>query len=114
MQHIVELKPEICSLDMGSMNMGPYVFVNTPGYLETVREIERRIKSLVRWNAMAMVVRANRLHPADGGDLGGHELHAKPAARELAVVRLRHIASPVSDGGAGRAARRPPATSASR
>ena len=35
-QHIVELKPEICSLDMGSMNMGPYVFVNTPGYLEAM------------------------------------------------------------------------------
>jgi uncharacterized protein (DUF849 family) len=35
-QHILELKPEICSLDMGSMNMGPYVFVNTPGYLETM------------------------------------------------------------------------------
>jgi uncharacterized protein (DUF849 family) len=34
--HIVELKPEICSLDMGSMNMGPYVFVNTPGYLEAM------------------------------------------------------------------------------
>jgi uncharacterized protein (DUF849 family) len=33
-QHIIELKPEICSLDMGSMNMGPHVFVNTPGYLE--------------------------------------------------------------------------------
>src|SRR5471030_2147941 len=26
----------------------------------------------MRWNAMAMVVKANRLHPADGGDLGGH------------------------------------------
>jgi 3-dehydrocarnitine:acetyl-CoA trimethylamine transferase len=35
-QHIVELKPDICSLDMGSMNMGPHVFVNTPGYLETM------------------------------------------------------------------------------
>ena len=35
-QHIIELKPEICSLDMGSMNMGQYVFVNTPGYLETM------------------------------------------------------------------------------
>jgi uncharacterized protein (DUF849 family) len=33
-QHIVELKPDICSLDMGSMNMGQHVFVNTPGYLE--------------------------------------------------------------------------------
>jgi len=32
------------------------------------REIERRIKSLVRWNAMAMVHRANKLH----GGVGGH------------------------------------------
>ncbi len=32
------------------------------------REIERRIKSIVRWNAMAMVVRANR---AESG-IGGH------------------------------------------
>jgi len=35
-------------------------------------EYEERIRSYVRWNAMAMVVRANRLNPADGGDLGGH------------------------------------------
>jgi pyruvate dehydrogenase E1 component len=51
---------------------------NTP-YINTIpaskqppypgsREIERRIKSLVRWNAMAMVVRANR---EDHG-IGGH------------------------------------------
>jgi pyruvate dehydrogenase E1 component len=32
------------------------------------RQIERRIRSLIRWNAMAMVVRANRLYPG----LGGH------------------------------------------
>src|SRR3979409_1085953 len=35
-QHIIELKPDICSLDRGSMNRGQYVFVNTPGYLETM------------------------------------------------------------------------------
>ncbi len=35
-RHVLELKPDICSLDMGSMNMGQYVFVNTPGYLETM------------------------------------------------------------------------------
>jgi pyruvate dehydrogenase E1 component len=51
---------------------------NTP-YINTIaaeqqgpfpgsREIERRIKSLVRWNAMAMVVRANK--NSDG--IGGH------------------------------------------
>ncbi|MBI2486940.1 MAG: pyruvate dehydrogenase (acetyl-transferring), homodimeric type [Deltaproteobacteria bacterium] len=51
---------------------------NTP-YINTIpvekqppfpgsREIERRIKSIIRWNAMAMVVRANRHEEA----LGGH------------------------------------------
>jgi pyruvate dehydrogenase E1 component len=33
------------------------------------RELERRIKSIVRWNAMAMVVRANKLSDST---LGGH------------------------------------------
>ena len=39
-----------------------------PGNLE----IEERLRAYMRWNAMAMVVKANRLHPEDGGDLGGH------------------------------------------
>jgi pyruvate dehydrogenase E1 component len=39
-----------------------------PGNLE----IEERMRAFMRWNAMVMVVKANRLHPADGGDLGGH------------------------------------------
>ncbi len=53
--------------------------VNTP-YINTVpaeeevaypgdREIERRIKSLIRWNAMAMVVRANKYDPGIGGHI---------------------------------------------
>ncbi|HZP76506.1 MAG TPA: 3-keto-5-aminohexanoate cleavage protein [Pseudolabrys sp.] len=33
-RHVMELKPDICSLDMGSMNMGGTVFVNTPTHLE--------------------------------------------------------------------------------
>jgi uncharacterized protein (DUF849 family) len=33
-RHVVEIKPEICSLDMGSLNMGQHVFVNTPVHLE--------------------------------------------------------------------------------
>ena len=56
----------------------PYV-ANTP-YINSIpveeeppypgsREIERRIKSLVRWNALAMVVRANRLSPGIGGHI---------------------------------------------
>ncbi|HEV7981912.1 MAG TPA: 3-keto-5-aminohexanoate cleavage protein [Xanthobacteraceae bacterium] len=35
-EHIMELRPDICSLDMGSMNMGSYVFVNPPNYLEAM------------------------------------------------------------------------------
>ncbi len=34
--------------------------------------IEQRLRAYMRWNAMIMVVKANRIHPADGGDLGGH------------------------------------------
>lgn len=52
---------------------------NTP-YINTIpadrqprypgnREIERRIKSIVRWNAMAMVVRANRKESGIGGHI---------------------------------------------
>jgi pyruvate dehydrogenase E1 component len=52
---------------------------NTP-YINTIsadqevpfpgsQEIERRIKSLVRWNAIAMVVRANRVEPGIGGHI---------------------------------------------
>src|SRR5688500_15020152 len=33
------------------------------------QDLERRIKSLVRWNAMAMVVRANRLSEGIGGHI---------------------------------------------
>ena len=33
------------------------------------RELERRIKSIIRWNAMSMVVRANRQEPTIGGHI---------------------------------------------
>ena len=40
-EHIVKLKPELCSLDIGSMNFGPRVFANA---LPHVEEMARRIK----------------------------------------------------------------------
>ncbi len=54
---------------------------NTP-YINTIppdkqpaypgnRETERRIKSIIRWNAMAMVVRANKKTDGHGGLIGG-------------------------------------------
>src|SRR4026209_2213959 len=50
------------------------------------QEIERRIKSLVRWNAMAMVVRANRL--SDG--IGGH-ISTYASAATLYEVGVNHF-----------------------
>ena len=35
-RHVVELKPDICSLDMGSLNMGDRVFINTPTHLQAM------------------------------------------------------------------------------
>src|SRR6266536_676925 len=70
--------------------------VNTP-YINTIppenepiypgnREIERRIKSYIRWNAMAMVVKANRLHP----DIGGH-ISTYASAATLYEVGFNHF-----------------------
>ena len=58
-------------------------FSATTGYVNTIEpqdearspgnlDLEGRLRAFMRWNAMAMVVKANRLHPEDGGDLGGH------------------------------------------
>ncbi len=35
-RHVEALRPEICSLDMGSMNMGDQAFLNTPGHLRAM------------------------------------------------------------------------------
>jgi len=35
-EHVLALLPDICSLDMGSMNMGAHVFVNSTSYLEAM------------------------------------------------------------------------------
>ena len=50
----------------------PYVNTLTPDQevpFPGSQEIERRIKSLVRWNAIAMVLRANKNEPGIGGHI---------------------------------------------
>lgn len=32
-EHVLELRPDICSLDIATMNFGEYVFMNTPAHL---------------------------------------------------------------------------------
>ncbi len=72
----------------------PYA-ANTP-YINTIstdmqpefpgdREVERRLKNIIRWNAMAMVVRANRLN--DG--IGGH-ISTYASAATLLEVAFNH------------------------
>src|SRR5690606_558533 len=50
------------------------------------REIERRIKSIIRWNAMALVVRANR----DEDGIGGH-ISTYASAATLFEVGFNHF-----------------------
>src|SRR5882672_4545657 len=57
------------------------------------REIERRIKSLVRWNALAMVVKANK---ADEG-IGGH-ISTYASAATLYEVAFNHFFRGRGDG----------------
>ena len=71
-------------------------FSATTGYVNTIEpfdeqpspgnlELEGRLRAYMRWNAMAMVVKANRLDPADGGDLGGHISSFQSLAHMLAA-----------------------------
>jgi pyruvate dehydrogenase E1 component len=60
-----------------------------PGNLE----IEARISALVRWNALAMVVRANRAHP----ELGGH-IASYASAADLFEVGFNHFFRAGQDG----------------
>ena len=72
-------------------------YTNNTAYLNTIpthlqaphpgdTSVERRIKSLVRWNAMAMVVRANK----ESSELGGH-IASFASAATLYDVGLNHF-----------------------
>ena len=80
--------------------------LNTP-YLNTIpkeqeppypgdRRIERQVKSYVRWNAMAMVVKANRLQPGIGGHISTYA-----SAANLYEVALNHFLRGGDDGDPG-------------
>src|SRR3954469_20369450 len=56
-------------------------------------EMESRISAIVRWNALAMVVRANRAHP----ELGGH-IASYASAADLFEVGFNHFFRGGPDG----------------
>ncbi len=81
---------------MHEKGVAPPFSANTP-YVNTIRafeqppypgnrDIERRIKSLIRWNAMAMVVRANR----ESHGIGGH-ISTYASAATLYEVGFNHF-----------------------
>src|SRR5206468_6406007 len=71
------------------------------------QEMERRIKSLVRWNALAMVVRANKIQEGIGGHIStyasaatlyevafNHFLRARTEAGDRDIVYFQGHAAP--------------------
>jgi len=80
--------------------------LNTP-YINTIpleaqppypgdREIERRIKNVMRWNAMAMVVHANKHHAGIGGHISTYA-----SVATLFEVGFNHFFRAAHDGRAG-------------
>jgi pyruvate dehydrogenase E1 component len=69
---VLEARAKAEGVDLEDKSNTPYI--NTihveqqPPYPGN-REIERRIKSIIRWNAMAMVVRQNKKHKGIGGHI---------------------------------------------
>ena len=59
-------------------------------------ELEQRITSIIRWNALAMVVRANRAY----GDLGGH-IASYASAAEIFEVGFNHFFRAASEAQGG-------------
>ncbi len=106
-------------LQLRTQQLGIHIHftANTP-YINTIpvekqpvypgnREIERRIKSIIRWNAMAMVVRANRKETGIGGHIStyasaatlfevgfNHFFRAKGANHEGDIIYFQGHASP--------------------
>jgi pyruvate dehydrogenase E1 component len=68
----------------------------SPGNLE----LEGRLRAYMRWNAMALVVKANRLDPADGGDLGGH-ISSFASVAHMFAAGFNHFWHAESEGHGG-------------
>ncbi len=90
--------------DMARRNCRGLKFNATTAYCNTIPlaeqppypgdiALEDRITALVRWNALAMVVRANREHP----ELGGH-IATYASAADLFEVGLNHFFRAGQDG----------------
>ncbi|HEX2897047.1 MAG TPA: pyruvate dehydrogenase (acetyl-transferring), homodimeric type [candidate division Zixibacteria bacterium] len=95
-------------LQLRTQQLGIHIHftANTP-YINTIpiekqpvypgnREIERRIKSIIRWNAMAMVVRANRKSAGIGGHISTYASSA--TLLEVGFNHFFHAKGPNHEG----------------
>jgi uncharacterized protein (DUF849 family) len=126
-QHVLDLRPEICSLDMGSMNMGPNVFVNTPPILEAMASDIRKAGVMPELEVFETghlllakrMIETGFINPPGMFQICLGIAWGQPATPEamiymrnllppgLHLVRLRDFAAPIPDGGAGGDPRRP-------
>jgi len=105
-QHIVELRPEICSLDMGSLNFGKGALINVPNHIE---EIAAGIKAAGVKPELEVFDSGHRARRAVGraGDDRGDGGDENPVAAQREMGRFRHLALGISDGRASGAVGRP-------
>lgn len=92
--HIEELKPDICTLDVGSFNFGDVIFVNTPEHLRIMakRIQELGVKAEIEVFEPGHIVFAH--HLIDEGLIDGPPMfqlclgipHASPATPEILSV----------------------------
>src|SRR5207244_4576587 len=93
-----ETRRLLAAVENGARCQGvPLPFQATTPYINTIpanqqprypgsREIERRLRSIIRWNALAMVVRANR----ESAGIGGH-ISTYASAATLLEVGFNHF-----------------------
>ncbi|MBD3289075.1 pyruvate dehydrogenase (acetyl-transferring), homodimeric type [candidate division KSB1 bacterium] len=99
LMHLLQIQAKKYDVEMSCPATSPYL--NTiprhkqPPYPGS-REIERRIKSINRWNAMAMVVRANR----ESSGIGGH-ISTYASQATLFEVAFNHFLRAKSDSQPG-------------
>ena len=95
----IEARAEALGIPNSGLLTTPYLNTIPPAdqpWFPGDEDIERRIRAFIRWNAVAMVVRAN--HAADG--IGGH-LSTFASSAALYDVGFNHFFRGKDDGNAG-------------
>ena len=113
-EHVEILKPDICTLDLNTMNSGGQVVINTPGNIRKMAERMRAARVLPelelfdsgRFEGAAAMHAGARRQIRLRRLARDHVLCAKPAAAGIDLDRLRHRPIGIFDGGAGLPARR--------